>query len=188
MKRNASNLIFSALFLIAFLVIFLLVTGCASTSTTVAPQPPVGTQSCSMFRCDASHSGNYTLVAGTTGTTVSQLWSYTTGDPITSSPAVVNGVVYLGSDNIPGKVYALNAATGVQLWNYTTGMRVESSPAVANGVVYVGSDDNKVYALNTLNQNANQDMKTVYVVFFVIVLLVCCYFAYLIAKKHKKIP
>ena len=35
-----------------------------------------------------------------------------------SSPAVANGVVYVGSDD--GNVYALNAATGAELWSYTT--------------------------------------------------------------------
>ena len=55
-----------------------------------------------------------------------------------SSPAVANGVVYVGSDD--GNVYALNAATGAKLWSYATG-KLESSPAVANGVVYVGTDE-----------------------------------------------
>ena len=63
-----------------------------------------------------------------------------------SSPAVANGVVYVGSDD--HNVYALNATTGAKLWNYTTGGYVLSSPAVVNGVVYVGSDDDNVYALN----------------------------------------
>ena len=63
-----------------------------------------------------------------------------------SSPAVANGVVYVGSyDN---NVCALNASTGAKLWSYAAGSYVESSPAVANGVVYVGSYDNNVYALN----------------------------------------
>jgi outer membrane protein assembly factor BamB len=73
-------------------------------------------------------------------------WSYTTGNGVYSSPAVANGVVYVGSGD--DKVYALNASTGALLWSYTTGNAVLSSPAVANGVVYVGSDDDKVYALN----------------------------------------
>jgi len=47
----------------------------------------------------------------------------------------------------PGKVYALNAKTGVKLWSYPAGV-VFSSSAVANGVVYVGSGDFNVYALN----------------------------------------
>ena len=45
------------------------------------------------------------------------------------SPAVANGVVYVGSED--GLVYALNAATGTELWSFTTGQIVLSSPAVA---------------------------------------------------------
>ena len=74
-------------------------------------------------------------------------WSYTTGGDVASSPAVANGVVYVGSDD-DNNVYALNASTGAKLWSYTTGGEVDSSPAVANGVVYVGSYDGNVYALN----------------------------------------
>jgi outer membrane protein assembly factor BamB len=71
-------------------------------------------------------------------------WSYATGGAVQSSPAVANGVVYIGSDDF--KVYALNAKTGAKLWSYLTGNKVDSSPAVSNGVVYVGSEDGKVYA------------------------------------------
>jgi outer membrane protein assembly factor BamB len=70
-----------------------------------------------------------------------------------SSPAVANGVVYVGSED--NNVYALNAKTGAKLWSYSTGSFVESSPAVANGVVYVGSDDGKVYAFG-LKQGSEQ--------------------------------
>ena len=61
-------------------------------------------------------------------------WSY--GNWSYGSPAVVNGVVYFGSDD--GNVYALNASTGAKLWSYNAYWNVASSPAVANGVVYVG--------------------------------------------------
>jgi len=74
------------------------------------------------------------------------LWSYKTGGSMVSSPAVANGVVYVGS--LDNNVYALNASTGALLWSYATGDLVSSSPAVANGVVYVGSWDFNVYALN----------------------------------------
>ena len=40
------------------------------------------------------------------------LWSYATGDVVTSSPAVANGVVYVGSQD--NNLYALNASTGGQ--------------------------------------------------------------------------
>ena len=71
-------------------------------------------------------------------------WSYATGG-VDSSPAVANGVVYVGSYDHNG--YALNARTGAKLWSYTTGNEiVHSSAAVANGVVYVSSNDGNVYA------------------------------------------
>ena len=40
-------------------------------------------------------------------------------DLVDSSPAVVNGVVYVGSND--HKVYALKASTGTKIWSYTTG-------------------------------------------------------------------
>ena len=61
-----------------------------------------------------------------------------------SSPAVANGVVYIGSED--HKLYAYNARTGALLWSATTGGTIVSSPAVANGIVYVGSSDGKLYA------------------------------------------
>ncbi len=68
-----------------------------------------------------------------------------------SSPAVVNGVVYVGGDQ-DDNVYALDANTGATLWSYPTGGWVRSSPAVANGVVYVGTynafGNSYLYALN----------------------------------------
>jgi outer membrane protein assembly factor BamB len=71
-------------------------------------------------------------------------WAFAARGPIFSSPAVANGVTYVGSED--GILNAVNAATGTLLWAFPTGF-VESSPAVANGVVYVGGD-NKVYALS----------------------------------------
>ena len=74
------------------------------------------------------------------------LWNYTAGGTVESSPAVVGGVVYIGSDD--GNLYALQASNGQKIWNYTTGSYIESSPCIANGVVYIGSDDGNLYAIN----------------------------------------
>ena len=77
-------------------------------------------------------------------------WSYKTGLVSVSSPAVANGVVYVGNENF--KVYALKASTGARLWSRNViGVRADSSPAVANGVVYIGSAYHNVHALNALN-------------------------------------
>jgi outer membrane protein assembly factor BamB len=80
----------------------------------------------------------------------SPLWTGTTGSGIFSSPAVANGVVYVGSDD--GNLYAFPASCGTggadcsPLWTGTAGNNISSSPAVANGVVYVGSYDGSLYA------------------------------------------
>ena len=73
-------------------------------------------------------------------------WTFKTGGFVGSSPAVVDGRVFFGSQN--QDVYALDATTGTQSWNFETGKIVFSSPAVATGVVYVGSHDHNVYALD----------------------------------------
>jgi hypothetical protein len=67
---------------------------------------------------------------------------------VTSSPAVADGKVYVGSQD--RRIYALNASTGALIWSYLTGNWVRSSPAIAEGKLYVGSDDNKVYAFSSL--------------------------------------
>jgi len=46
-------------------------------------------------------------------------WSYATGGAVTSSPAVANGAVYVGSTD--NNVYALNASTGTEMWSYNIG-------------------------------------------------------------------
>jgi len=63
-----------------------------------------------------------------------------------SSPAVVNGVLYVGSTD--NKIYALNAKTGVEVWSFTTRSAVPASPTVANGVVYVTTGDGIVFAVS----------------------------------------
>jgi outer membrane protein assembly factor BamB len=68
---------------------------------------------------------------------------------VDSSPAVVDGIVYLGSDE--GNLYAFNAASGAILWNYTIGNGTLSTPTVADGVMYIGSSDGNIYALNATN-------------------------------------
>src|SRR5579862_5475064 len=64
-------------------------------------------------------------------------WKAATGGNVNSSPAVVNGIVYTGSDDT--NLYAFNAATGQLVW-MAAGACGASSPVVANGVVYAGSN------------------------------------------------
>lgn len=73
-------------------------------------------------------------------------WTFKTSSPVTSSPTVVNGIVYFGSHD--HNLYAVDAATGEQMWPFLTGKKVYSSPTVDNGIVYFGSQDCNLYALN----------------------------------------
>lgn len=93
--------------------------------------------------------GTVYALDGATGVPV---WSKSTGTSGSSTPAVADGVVYVGSSG--KKVFALNAASGATIWSSTTGGDVSlSSPAVANGVVYVGAADKKLYALSQADGN-----------------------------------
>ena len=104
------------------------------------------------FRFAPCHTGSnpyeHILSVATVGNLALEWKRFTGGN--NSSPAVVNGVVYVGSYD--SSFYALNARTGTVLWKYQTGSQVgiDSSPAVVSGVVYFGADDpdNSVYALN----------------------------------------
>jgi eukaryotic-like serine/threonine-protein kinase len=80
--------------------------------------------------------------------TGAKLWRHQTGAgyPRYSSPAVANGMVYVGSGD--GNVYALKASTGARVRNYNTFNNVGDSPALANGVIYVGTYNWIIYALN----------------------------------------
>lgn len=73
-------------------------------------------------------------------------WGYESGDIYTSSPAIVENTVVIGSGD--GGVYRIDAATGRVLWRFQTGGRVRASPAVAEGVVFVGSADGFFYAID----------------------------------------
>ncbi|KYK24543.1 hypothetical protein AYK25_06205 [Thermoplasmatales archaeon SM1-50] len=114
-----------------------------------------------MFRHDLHRSGYSTSSAPMTNFT---LWTYTTNNQIVSSPAVVDGKVYVGSKD--NNVYCLNAATGVLLWQYNTTHLVCSSPALFNNMVYVGTNDlpglngNKLYCLNASNGEKIWDYTT----------------------------
>jgi hypothetical protein len=129
--------------IVSFSVVILLITILFAGVATVPAAAQFDTM---QFRYNSSHTGDYSPVAGAAASNGQLLWNDTSGDWVSSTPAIANGVVYVGGAD--HNVYALNANNGVQLWSYTTRNSITASPAIANGVVYVGSDDNNVYALN----------------------------------------
>ena len=87
--------------------------------------------------------------------TGSELWSAPLGDEqdlslIVSAPAVVNGRVFVGSND--GHLYAVSAFDGSPLWASPTPVGVNvSTPAVGNGVVYFATWNGYVYAVTANN-------------------------------------
>lgn len=74
-------------------------------------------------------------------------WSFKTDGPIQSSPTIVDGIVYFGSDD--GYIYAINVDDGSEVWAVETDGSVRSSsPTVVDETVFVGSTDGNLYALN----------------------------------------
>ena len=78
--------------------------------------------------------------------TLHDVWTSGTPGPVQSSPAVADGVAYVGDDS--GILYAVDAASGKQLWTAATKDAIVSSPALDDGIVFVGSNDDSVYAFD----------------------------------------
>ena len=82
----------------------------------------------------ASHNSYVYALDAYTGTCY---WRYSLpGMGTLSSPAVVDGVVYIGSDY---GVHAINAYTGANIWQSSSDILINSSPAVSGDMVYIGS-------------------------------------------------
>jgi outer membrane protein assembly factor BamB len=113
--------------------------------TTLNQVWAIGSKSWPMWRRDPEHTG--TGQSGPVNLTLR--WNFTTGGGVVSSPSVVYGRVYLGSQD--KNVYCLDARSGRLIWKFKTGFRLKSSPAVVDGRIYIGPDDGYVYCLDAKN-------------------------------------
>ncbi len=87
-----------------------------------------------MYQRDLSHSGAAT---GNELALKGRLkWEYDADGPMYSSPAVVDGRVYLATG--AGSIVALDAETGEEVWKHTTGGPLNSSPAIAGECCSLG--------------------------------------------------
>lgn len=73
-------------------------------------------------------------------------WTFEAGGGIESSPAIADGVVYVGS--LDGALYALDLASGALRWKYAADDAVKSSPSVFDGVVYFGDEKGTLHAVD----------------------------------------
>ncbi|HMD22103.1 MAG TPA: PQQ-binding-like beta-propeller repeat protein [Alloacidobacterium sp.] len=102
-------------------------------------------QDTTMFRNDLAHSGIYASAGAPSLKGVK--WTFHTHGEVISSPAIVSGVVYVGSND--GSLYAIDQQSGTQKWKFPTAARIPSSPAVADSLVYFSSYDGNFYAVDT---------------------------------------
>ena len=93
-----------------------------------------------MFRGNPRHTGVYGTGAMPTGSIeLVYKWRFETGGKVRSTPAVSDGVVFVGSDD--ANLYAIDATSGRERWRVATGGKMSSSPAVVgNAVLFVGGD------------------------------------------------
>lgn len=86
-------------------------------------------------------------------------WSYQTEGFTSSSPIIVNNMVYVLSDSLGdayGTVYALDAPSGREQWSFRLEGFVPLSPIIVNGTVYVVSnglaaENSTIYALDAVS-------------------------------------
>lgn len=130
------------------------ITAVGRTSAAVSQIPVTVRTDWTQASFDSSHQGWNIFENGIRSDNVaalSQVWTAPTGGAVDSSPAVVNGIAYVGSAD--GKLYAFkaggcNSPPCAAQWTGTTGGAVDSSPAVQSNVVFIGSGDGKLYAFN----------------------------------------
>ena len=80
-----------------------------------------------------------TTITTTNVASLKQKWVFNTSAPVSATPAVVNGVVYVGSWD--HNFYALNATTGALLWKITLATPQgdnESSPGIQGSATVIG--------------------------------------------------
>jgi outer membrane protein assembly factor BamB len=127
----------SSLFLIGILIVLSVALSNAFGQTGNKTQP-------SEFRANERHTG---ICASENYRSFGNLkWKFRSNGKIFSSPAISNGIVYIGSED--HNLYAIDQKTGKQVWKYTTDGPVHSSPAVYNSMVFFGSFDGNYYMLN----------------------------------------
>jgi len=122
-----------------------------STSISATPGP----DEWAMWRHDPGHSG-FNPHDGARPRGILK-WRFTTDEPIFSSPAVVDGTLYLGSGD--RRLVALDADSGQLKWEWPGTGPFESSPAVADGSLYIGLLDRRLVALDTTDGSLKWQQK-----------------------------
>lgn len=66
------------------------------------------------------------------------IWQRQVGIYTEQTPAIYDGMLFIGNYNIPSLLYALDPKTGATLWQTTVPGGLKGSPVVVNGTLYEG--------------------------------------------------
>lgn len=91
---------------------------------------------------------NHTEFAGPSVLSVD--WNYSTGAAINTTPAIEDGVAYVGND--AGTLTAITVSSGTKVWSYTvpSGQPIRSSPALdAQKNLVFGANDGTLYIVSS---------------------------------------
>ena len=98
----------------------------------------------STFHGDVARTGVYASSGPVNPPSVQ--WTFRAAGPVVTSPAIANGVLYIGS--LSGHLYAIDQQTGQEKWNFKSRMPIASSAAVAGGTVYFVSSAGSLAAID----------------------------------------
>jgi outer membrane protein assembly factor BamB len=124
--------------------------GAFATAPTSDLQAPQAGTDWPLFHANAQHTG---VAADRLMPNLRMAWSHRTpGTILTSSPAVVKGVVYVGTRDENGTrhngIRAVDFTSGRKLWQFPTEAQVQASPAVAEGLVFASTVRGTLYAID----------------------------------------
>jgi eukaryotic-like serine/threonine-protein kinase len=112
-----------------------------------------------VFHADDAHTGVYLIYPVENYGNFGVLhWRFKTDGKIFSSPVVLDGIAYVGSED--SNLYAIHATTGELIWKFKTGGAVSSTPAVINNVIYFTSYDGNCYAADAITGKGLWQFKT----------------------------
>lgn len=103
------------------------------------------------LNAQASNGGKLVALDAQSG---QEKWSFPLGSGGNyASPAVANGLIYMGAGAGPGNIRRLVALDAISghlkwIWSYQGGNEIMSTPTVANGIVYIGAGDGRLHALD----------------------------------------
>jgi outer membrane protein assembly factor BamB len=85
-------------------------------------------------------------------------WTYKTEGAVLSSPIIIDGVVYVGSED--KYLHAIDAKTGEKKWTLASETLIDASPVYDEGIIYIGTDGGVLYAVDAKTGETKWQFKT----------------------------